>query len=70
MGVEMESTYSENSLLPGASASVLEEWTWEFSFFFFFPSEENLGLCLANVCCVVEERAVKTYWGKVTALNK
>lgn len=61
MGEVIENTYTENTLLPGASGSVLEDWTCEFSFF--FPSEENVDLCLANVCCVVEERkTLKSYY--------
>lgn len=36
--------------------------------FLFFPSEENVGLCLANVCCVV--KGCKNILGKSYSLEK
>lgn len=47
------------------SCLVLLDLSWKTGLvnFLFFPSEENVDLCLANVCCMVEERkTLKSYY--------
>lgn len=48
MGEEMENIYTDNTLMPGASESMLEDWTYEFTF---FPSEVNVLFAL-QICAV------------------
>lgn len=48
-----EKTYTKNNLLPGVPGSILEDLTCEFSFIL---ARENVALCLANMCCMVEKK--------------